>query len=226
MKILAFVPDQDSPGKKDVTHAFLPEARAFVQHHKEAPEDSIVRFPANADMAHRRAVCSLAIKQAREPIDILAFFCHGWETGVQAGFSFPHLLPLARLVALYCKPDAYVLLYACSTAGDADGVDDERLPGTGGDGGFADGLRDACEALGRRVTVVGHTTAGHCSQNPHARVFAPGRGGKGGEWVVEPGSALWPLWVAALKDPRSPLRYRYWWLSSEEIAALLLPGVA
>jgi hypothetical protein len=226
VKILAFVPDQDSPGKKDMTHAFMPEARAFVQCHKAAPEDSIVRFPMNADRPHRRGVCTLALKAATEPLDVIAFFCHGWQTGLQAGFEMPHVLQLARLIGLYAKIDAYVLLYACSTAGDADGVDDERLPGVGGDGGFADGLRDACEALGRRVTVVGHTTAGHCAQNPHARFFAPNQGGKGGRWFVEPGSHLWPLWVAALKDPRSSLRYRYWWLTPEEIAAQLVPGIA
>lgn len=228
MKILAFVPDQDSPGKRDVAGAFLPEARAFVQFHKEAPEDSIVRFPANAELPHRRAVCTMAMKSQIAPIDVLAFFCHGWQTGIQAGFQTPHILQLARMIALYCKPDAYVLLYACSTGGDADGVDDERLPGTGGDGGFADGLRDACEALGRDVTVVGHTTKGGTTINPYVRHFSPDTGGKGGEWYIDPSSRMWPLWRAAMAAPRSTLRYRFFWLSREEIEAELVPppGVA
>jgi len=222
MKMLVFVPDQDTPGKRDVSGAFLPEARAFARYHLAAPEDVIKRFPANAPLEQRRATCTLAIKTAAAPLDVIAFFCHGWRAGIQAGFMRQHNLLLARLLRVHAKPDAHVLFYACDTGRDEDALTaDDREPGPGGDGGFADGVRDACEALGMRVTVLGHTTAGHCTENAHARYFAPGCGGKGGHWYVEPGSALWPMWRAALRDPRSNLRYRFWEMTPDEIAAEL-----
>jgi hypothetical protein len=219
MRLLVFVPDQDSPGKKDVTHAFLPEARAFAKHHGAIPEEVIKRFPSGAPLDTRRAVTSMGIKATGQPpIDVLAFFCHGWRAGIQAGYLKQHALVLARLLSAHASPTAYVPIYGCDTAGDADPATADRDPGPGGDGGFADALRDACEAVGRRVTVTGHTNPGHCSYNPYARYFAPGCGGKGGHWYVEPKSALWGKWIAALKGPRNTLRYRFYWMTPAMIA--------
>lgn len=200
--------------------AFLPESRAFARHHGAIPEEVIKRFPAGAPLDTRRAVTSMAIKATgtAPPLDVLALFCHGWRSGVQAGYMTGHALLLARLLAVHMKPAGYVAIYGCDTAGDSDPKTADRDPGPGGDGGFADKLRDACEALGLRITVAGHATTGHCSMNPHARYFAPGQGGKGGHWYVEPKSALWPLWVAALKNPKNTLRYRFYWMSPEMIA--------
>lgn len=222
MKALLFVPDFDSPGKKDVSGAFLPAARAFAKQYDLAPEDVIKRFAGGVPLDQRRATCSLAIRAVDAPLDVLAFFCHGWKGGLQAGFLLQHQLLLARLLAQYAKPTAHVLLYACDTARDAD-VDavDDRTTGPGGDGGFADGLRDACEALGRQITVVGHATTGHCAENPFARRFAPNTGGQGGQWFIDPLHALWPLWRRSLADPRSSLRYRFWSMTTAQIEAEL-----
>lgn len=225
MRVLIFCPDQDSPGKKDCSGAFLPEARAFARHHGAAPEEVIKRFPARLELAQRRASTSLAIKQVGAPIDVLAFFCHGWPSGIQAGFRRADVLLLARLLSAHMRPAGYVAIYGCDTARDLDNeTNDRTITGPGGDGGFADSLRDACEVLGQRVTVMGHCSAGHTTENPHARFFAPGCGGRGGHWYVEPGSALWPLWVRALKDPRNTLRYRFYWMSPAEIADELRRG--
>lgn len=226
-RVLCFVPDANTPGKADATGAFLPEARAFARHHGVDPELVIRRFPATAPIQKRRAVCVQAFDTAYEPLDVVAFFCHGWRNGLQAGFLRPNILVLARLLALHAKIDAHVLLYACETGRDADlQTEDDREPGPGGDGGFADELRDACEALGRRITVMGHTTAGHCACNPYARYFAPECGGQGGHWFVEPESALWRKWARTLKDPRSTLRFRFPMMTPAEIGAELGGGAS
>jgi hypothetical protein len=222
MKMMVFVPDQDTAGKRDMSAAFLPEARAFVKFHGAEPDDVIKRFPAHAPVEQRRATCTLALRAAVPPLDLVAFVCHGWSAGIQAGFLKQHCLLLARILATQAKPDAHVILYACDAARDADAdASDDRDKGPGGDGGFADGVRDACEALNRQVTVTAHATVGHCTQNPFARRFAPGTGGKGGDWYIEPGSAEWPLWRAALNNPRSTLRYRFWSMTRDQIAAEL-----
>lgn len=226
MRALIMIPDKNTPGKRDQSGAFLPEAQAFARHHGLDPERVIRRFPSSAPaLQQRRSACTQAIATAAQPLDVLAFFCHGWRDGLQAGYTHSSVLVLARLVALHAKRDAHVLLYACDTSRDADDDrDDDRQAGPGGDGGFADELRDACEVIGRLVTVVGHTTSGHCTWNPFLRYFAPECGGRGGHWYVEPESELWQPWVRALRDPRSTLRYRFWGMTPEEIAEELGGG--
>jgi hypothetical protein len=223
MRLLCLVPDQNTPGKRDVSGAFFPEARAFARHHGADPDEVVQRFPSALPLPQRRAACVKAI-QVSDQLDVLAFFCHGWRDGLQAGFTRSNVLALARLIAMHANPDAHVLLYACQTGRDGDAQEsDDKLPGPGGDGGFADELRDACEVLGRRITVMGHTTAGGTTANPFARRFSPGYGGMGGTWYVEPESALWRPWVRALRDPRSSLRYRFWSMTAQEIAEELAP---
>lgn len=218
MKMLIFAPDFDSPGKKDVSGAFLPGARAFARHHNAVPEDVIKRFASGVHIDQRRAQVSLAIRAVDAPLDVLAFFCHGWKNGIQAGFTLSHQLLFARLMAQHAKPNAHVLLFACDAGRDADADEvDDRSTGPGGDGGFADGLRDACEALGRSVTVLAHATTGHTVENPFARRFAPDTGGKGGDWYIDPKHTLWPLWRRALMDPRSTLRHRFYAMTTREI---------
>lgn len=215
-RMLLFVPDANTPGKVDMSGAFLPEARAFARFHGQG-DNIITRFPAGVPMQRRAQACTDAIQKASTAIDVLAFFCHGWRDGLQAGFRTLNTLALARLIAERCDKHAHVLLYACDTGSNVGDVGDTE-PGPGGDGGFADELRDACEALGREVEVMGHTTAGHCALNPFARRFSPGFGGKGGTWFVEPESPLWQAWVRALRDPRGTLRFRFWAMTCEEIA--------
>lgn len=225
MRMLCFVPDANTTGKSDASGAFLPEARAFARFHGVSHELVIRRFPADAPIPKRRAFCVGAFDTAARPLDVVAFFCHGWRDGLQAGFLRANVLVLARMMGMHARLDAHVLLYACETGRDSDAeTDDDSEPGPGGDGGFADELRDACEALGRRVTVMGHSTAGHCLRNPYARRFAPGAGGRGGEWYVEPEGALWQRWVRALRDPRSTLRFRFPMMTPGEIAQELGGG--
>lgn len=223
MRARAFVPDQNTPGKKDATGAFHPEALAFLRHHQQSPT-AMIRFAARADFAVRRTTCTRAL-EAVNGLDVLALFCHGWRDGLQAGFRLANVRPLAALLSKRMAPEAHVVLYACDAGRDADDEErDDVLGGPGGDGGFADALRDACETLGAHITVTAHATAGHCTRNPYTRFFAPGCMGRGGSWYVEPNSSLWRPWVRALQDPTSTLRYRFWQMTPEQIAAELLTG--
>jgi hypothetical protein len=225
LRVLCFVPDANTPGRSDTSGAFLPEARAFARHHGVNPEHVVRRFPAALPIQKRRAACVAAFDTCDQPLDAVAFFCHGWRDGLQSGFLRANVLVLARLMGMHARLDAHVLLYACDTGRDADlETDDDIESGPGGDGGFADELRDACEALGRRVTVMAHTTRGATTINPYARRFAPGCGGRGGEWYVEPEGPLWRLWVRALRDPRSTLKFRFPMMTPAEIAVELGGG--
>lgn len=219
--VLAFVPDANRVGLSDVTAAFLPAALEFLRHHG-ADSRELVRFPANTKVLgdRRRVVLDALEKQGKQlKPSTIAFFCHGYKDGIQAGFSRPDVAHLADVLSYTLDPDAFVLLYACDTGrnGDQNRTDDTQ-PGPGGDGGFADALRDALERLGRRVTVMAHTTEGHSVYNPHARRFAPGTGGTGGQWYIEPGSPLWGRWREALRAPGNMLRFRFPRMSSDAIA--------
>jgi hypothetical protein len=224
---LVFVPDRNRPNVFDATGAFWPEAQHYCLAHRVTPAP-IVKFPAvSTIMAARREPVLRALAAVRVPLETIAFFCHGYRDGLQAGFARADVVRLSQAIAMHSSFDAYVLLYACDAGRDGDDARiDDTQPGPGGDGGFADYLRDTLEQMGRRVTVVGHATAGHCTMNPYARRFAPGTGGKGGTWYVEPGSPLWARWVRALKEPNSTLRFRYPRMSSEAIAEELMLRVA
>jgi hypothetical protein len=204
-------------------------AEAFSRFMGADPDTTIKRFAARAAVSARRLTCTGHIRAFGQPIRTLAFFCHGFKGGIQAGFQSGHVQLLAQLLARYATIDAYVLLYACDAARDADAhTADDTQEGPGGDGGFADLLRDACEDLGRRVTVMAHATRGHCAWNPYARRFRPDTGRYGGDWYVAPGSPVWLRWARALRDPQSSLRWRFPRMEPAEIERELLgpPPVA
>ena len=92
--------------------------------------------------------------------------------------------------------------------------------GPGGDGGFADALRDALSERGVTGHVDAHVTTGHTTRNPHVRRFYcdGAAAGTGGDWLVAPGSPKWRRWVTALKGD---MRFRFPWLTPAEIDAAL-----
>jgi hypothetical protein len=148
----------------------------------------------------------------------VAFFCHGTQFGIQLGAGVDSVRELARGLNRVCQKEPTVALYACSTGGDNDDVDDERSKGPGGDGGFADALRDCMVALGMRPTVYAHTTKGHCTRNPHVRRFGPDDD-FGGQWIVEPGSELWSDWCKWLRLGIN--RFAFTQMSIDQIHAAL-----
>jgi hypothetical protein len=192
----------------DFKGAFEPESLTFMQ--VVPGKHALIKFDASKSMQARQ-------NELFQKLDVLkgqdfsgiAFFCHGWHDGIQAGIRLRQIPEFVQLVCAATKNgvDAkgvlHVPLYCCSTA--AKGEVPEAASETGGDGGFADTLRDEfCRQSKPWVRVYGHTTAGHTTMNPQVRVFE-GKGspigGNGGEVLVRqppPKNPLWPVWRDAL----------------------------
>lgn len=222
---LIFMPGYNAHGKRDVTGAFRPEAQKAARLFKKA---SIIEFDNRQSFVTRRQrVLTMMRYEANGagPFDVVMFFCHGWATGMQAGFNLRTVRKLAEAIRFAApRENVRVPLYCCSTGDDIDDTPEEAI-GTG-EHSFADRLRDSlCELGAVHCSVMGHTTAGHTTKNPHALRFggAGSRfGGIGGFRLVTPGSRLWPKWRRALQN--DDFRYRFPHMSAacvhEELNAL------
>jgi len=204
MSFLILLPDRNVK-RFDWSGAFLPEAKAFAKRHACLPEE-IVRVDISKRRAMmREAVCSAI--ESHEPRTVV-FFCHGWRTGIQLGFDLKTVDELAEAIhnvnaGVGCDP--VIILFACSTGKGSEIDVDKDKEAPGGDGGFADELRDAlCRAGNIDNRVIAHSTAGHTTMNPFVRIFTGDfspTGGHGGSWIVRPGSERWAKWRAKLKTP-------------------------
>lgn len=207
---LVVTPDRNSKGKRDYGGAFLPEALAFLKHHRPL-SSTHVKVSLDAS-PHARQVQLLNAINDSPRLKLLAFFTHGLRSRLpQFGWSLADVGELALMIATHSVPDVRVVLYACDTAAGT---------GPGGDGGFADALRDELVQAGAtRCQVDAHKTAGHTTRNPYVRRFDASQQGKGGTWIVDPDGPLWRRWVRALRE--TPLRYEFPLLSQAEIHARL-----
>lgn len=213
MKALIVTPDRDrDPG--DWSGAFAVEATRLCLAHQLAPSSSrcSINMSRPADEQRHQLLHALG-----GGLDLVAILCHGWRGGIQPGWTLREVPQLAAALAAAGAPDLKIALYACSTAIDAEGH-----PGTAGDGGFADALRDALatEAPTWRGWIDAHDRAGHCCSNPYVRRMHAGGVGIGGDWLIAPDDPLWPRWAAQLRDRSagSTLRLRYPLMTREQIA--------
>lgn len=219
--VLAILPSHNSEGKKDMTGAFDPEAKALL---RLSPVMGVIdRFDSLKPMGARRASV-LAKLEAAPPrcIDSVAIFCHGWLDGIQAGFTRKNVGELAAaLVRVTRGPAPVVALFCCSTGEDPEG---DALSAAGaGEGSFADKLRDALREAGATgCSVYAHTTAAHTTRNPYVIRFDGDA--LGGYPVVAPGQPLWGAWKRALQT--TDLRLRAPWMSNAEIHAELMGPAA
>lgn len=201
--------------KPDATGAFIPEAKNYSEHLR-AQGWHVERYAFDnraAKVARRAEVEAHVIGHGSDCAwDHFAFFGHGLARGIQSGHDLGTMDRLVYGLTLRATGRLVVTLYACDAG-------DSPRKGPGGDGGFADALRDALATRGVTGYVDAHTTTGHATRNPHVRRFIMDGGpGIGGEWLVEPGSPLWRRWVAALKGP---MRFRFPLLTREQIHAEL-----
>lgn len=203
--------------KPDATGAFIPEARSYREMllslgHEVA--SSVLDNRAPKPTRRRQVEGHISTGKALGGWDHVAFFGHGLSRSLQTGHDLTTVGALADALtgSVGASRRLVVTLYACDAG-------DSPRTGPGGDGGFADALRDALAARGVTGYVDAHTTTGHTTRNPHVRRFSMDGGpGVGGEWLVEPGSPLWRKWVAALKGP---MRFRFPLLTREQIRAEL-----
>lgn len=218
MTALVFASLRNTPGLNKRTgkpwrdaDEFHGEARDFVK--RLVLERGVALFDNRDEMGERRAAILQHVRVV-EPgaLSLLAFFCHGWPDGIQAGFKCEHVRGLAKELKAVAAPELTVVLYCCSTGDDRDPTTAQRQPGPGGDGGFADRLRDELCELGVAATVFAHETAGHTTRNPYVRVFRPDERA-GGHWLVEPWSELWAAWRRRLH--KTDLRFRFPFLPQE-----------
>lgn len=213
MNVLALVTQFNAEGKKDADE-FRREAAAFCRwHHTYDPgaKTRIELIDNTAPRVRRRGQVLQAIDDAgkTERIDCLAFFCHGWAAGLQLGIFTSEIRDVAPVLAARLSANAKIPLYACSTA----------HGGCGGNGGFADRLRDILAPSLTGVVVDAHVTKGHCTRNPHVRRFAA-PAGKGGQYLVAQMSPKWTAWKQALRSDGA-MRFRFPFMSADEIAAEL-----
>lgn len=190
MKALALHVTRDTPGKKDATGAFIPEAKAFARLHACERVGADFREQVEAALA------------ARRDLEAVAFFCHGLRRELRVGYSTMHrgVERLADAIASATGPHIVMPLYACSTGAS--------------DTGFAALLAQALYERGKTGHVDAHTTAAHTTRNPHVRRFE--LGAARGAWLVEPGSTDWRRWVEAL---RGDLRFRFPFMTADDVRA-------
>ena len=214
---LVFLPNRNTK-KADYTGAFLPESNAYAKVHN-IPEDDVFEIDVHGtNKTQRREQVLLAIEDRGQHHDIIksiAFFCHGLKNQIQLGFNVNNLFLLARDMGKYCDEEVVVPIYACSAARDLDRqiADDQDPDAIGGDGGFADILRDAlCSEHMTYCRVMAHVTTGHTTVNPWVRFFdGDGNvdGGEGGYWVVPPKKELWRRWIHWLRKDNNRFRFPF-----------------
>lgn len=204
MRRLAITGDRNRPGKRDWSGAFRPESMRFVIASGDTRSKTRA-IDTKLPLAKQRDEIERAIVEVQP--EELGVFCHGFPRRIELGHTVATVGALARVLrAVGCYR---VGLYACSTA---------IGTGPGGDGGFADELRDALDHADARV--VAHVVAGHATMSPHVRFF-DGHAGAGGIDVVPRGSPLWRRWCQRLRDVDDPLRWDLLTMSVAEIRAAL-----
>ena len=175
MRALILHPLHNSGTKRDATGAFIPEAKAYANVMGATHDTVLAGFDNRASKLARRREVEAAIR-ATGPLQHVALFCHGLAKGLQTGHDLATVSTLAEALAASCGASRrlVVTLYACDAA---DGK------GPGGDGGFADALRDALSERGITGHVDAHVTTGHTTRNPYVRRFwCDGEGaGTGGD---------------------------------------------
>lgn len=213
MRAIALYAGYNLPGRRDSSGAFKPEAIRFAELHGTKAQDFDNRL---GNVARSRAVENLITTLGTAlggEVELIALFCHGWRAGLQTGHRLRTVRGLADAIARSSAPHVRVVLYACST-----GAAPNNEPG--GEGGFADTLRDALVARGcRGGWVDAHTKPGHTTKMPYLRRFLIEESVKGGEWVVEPVKPPWARWKRQLKS--TDLRFRFPFETSANVRAEL-----
>lgn len=209
LRALCLLPDRNVK-EHDWSGAFRIEAARFAGLYRLPPE-RVVQIDVSQSRKGRLEQ-TLEVLGRQEGLSLLALFCHGWKGGVQLGPYIEDAETVANTLRGHAAPDLRVVLYACSAG---EGIDpDGEGPMPGGEGGFADALRDALLWVCPQVQIDAHTVIGHTTRNPFVRRFSA-KTAQGGEWIISPDSPYFGDWRRALHE--TDLRHRYPLMTIDEI---------
>lgn len=219
MNVIAFAPAHASKSRPGDAREFQREAREWLEYYDAADPPSLVVFD-NSLSPQRRGEWIERALEANKPEDgfeAIAFFCHGLRDLLQTGHAkdtkrrpaYRRVESFAETLARVSSNAPSIALYACDAARDDDSDSkDDTEGGPGGDGGFADELRDAMLRVRSFFGgwIDAHATPGHTTLNPFVRRFdlvalpherVTGR--VGGDWIVDPDDReRWRSWRRAL----------------------------
>lgn len=207
-KALAITVDRNTPGRMDWQGAFKPESIKFSRFYGVAEGPIMLSLGVGKPARRARMV---EVLNARPGVEVLGLMMHGLRRSIpQFGWDLSNVGELAAAIHACLAPGGVMALYACSAG---TGVGE----GPGGEGGFADALRDALVALGRTSGHLdAHERAAHTTCNPYVRRFDFSANVLGGEWLIAPGSPEWKAWAARLNE-RDDLRFRFPAMTADQI---------
>lgn len=200
MRSLIIYRTNNSHGKRDASHVFVPEAAAFAEAHGTEARDCLgysVKRGLRARWNRRWRMGRDLKARASRGYEMVAFFGHGTWKGSFLGWNRATARRLAKLLAACCVPSVRVVLYACSTAENQLKDRKHGQLATGCEGGFADVLRDEMDRAGfAGFRIDAHKTPGHATRNPYVVRFTR----NDTRWIVHPDRdrPRWHAWRAAL----------------------------
>lgn len=147
----------------------------------------------------------------------LAFFCHGWPSGISLGYSIKEVPLLARSIAAACENHTvYIGLFACLTGRgrfwggkrNKKNFENRSERVVTPREGFAMYLCAQLEELGIHAIITAHLTSGHTTRNPYkVRIEKEGSHYNKTRMCLPQPRAQWHQWLKKLtNDPGFPFR--------------------
>lgn len=206
--------------KPDATGAFIPEAINFRKYRESLGDTVEVIGFDNKLPPPKRAPAFLKQLEGAKPFDAIVYIGHGLRNSLpSAGITSTYRTKFTQLIQSksLSKTKVFVTLFACSAAETTTGQ-------PGGEGGFADKLRDDLVALGfSEGWIDAHPVPGHATQNSQVRRFfiSAEQAPKGGTWLVTPGSPEFPKWRSKLNSKwrDDPFRFQFPYMSQADVLA-------
>ena len=218
MNILVLHASENTGNVNDATGAFIPEAINFNKH-RTSKGDVVQVFPfKNTAAPAKRFEEVLKLIEGANPFDAFVYLGHGLRNALpSAGVTQANRKKLTDLLVKKSKSKKklYVTLFACSTAETTTGQ-------PGGEGGFADKVRDdLVEAGFTEGWIDAHPVPGHATQNSLVKRFylSKEEAAKGGNYIVAPGSPEFKKWKTKLNSKwrDDPFRFDFPFLTTTEI---------
>ena len=204
----------------DAGGAFIPEAINFNKH-RTAQGDTVQVIPFKNSLPQGKRLDEfLKLIDGANPFDAFVYLGHGLRNGLpSAGLTQASRKRFTDLLIKKAKnkKSLYVTLFACSAAETTTGQ-------PGGEGGFADKVRDDLVDAGfTQGWIDAHSVPGHATQNSMLRRFylSKEQEASGGSWLVAPGSPEFAQWRKKLNSPwkKDPFRFNFPYMTATQVLA-------